>query len=237
MGWVGVCRMGVFSNQTDFYFKRSKLLKVASLGMHNSFSPSLGGVTAVKEWGLFIFLGWAINSLHKRRSDQCNQRWQTWWARNVPHMLITFTFLCSATQNPLSMIIPGSILSRTGWVENSTGQVLVTPGDCSAYQLSGITTLKPLNVIIIIHQHGALKTLVFIPILSIVSSQSSSINLAKKLAEAIPSDKSIIRALPDFLKFILSFSILYHIWHLWKRIISQTMCARMVFEMLRVNFF
>ena len=111
------------------------------------------------------------------------------------------------------MIIPGSILSRTGWVENSTGQVLVTPGDCSAYQLSGITTLKPLNVIIIIiiHQHGVLKTLVFILILSIVSSQSSSINLAKKLAEAIPSDKSIIRALPDFLKFILSFSILYHI--------------------------
>ena len=110
------------------------------------------------------------------------------------------------------MIIPGSILSRTGWVENSTGQVLVTPGDCSAYQLSGITTLKPLNVIIIIiHQHGVLKTLVFILILSIVSSQSSSINLAKKLAEAIQSDKSIIRALPDFLKFILSFSILYHI--------------------------
>ena len=129
---------------------------------------------------------------------------------------------------PLLMIIPGSILSRTGWVENSTGQVLVTPGDCSAYQLSGITTLKLLNVIIIIHQHGVLKPLVFILILSIVSSQSSSINLAKKLEEAIPSDKSIIGALPDFLGFILSFSILYHIWHLWKRIISQTMCARVV---------
>ena len=53
---------GLASNQTNFYFRRSKLLKVASLGMHNSFSPSLGGVRVVKDRGLFIFLRDSVTS-------------------------------------------------------------------------------------------------------------------------------------------------------------------------------